>query len=132
MNIFDFLEHLHSLDIQVSAENGKLRINAPKEAITPEIRAELAARKDEILLVFSALEDIPLERQNGPLPLSLVQENLWQLHRLTPNTAAYTMHAVFRICGQLDIIALDTAIQMVVDRHEFLAHHLLKVCRWVV
>ena len=120
MNDFDFLAHLRTLDIQVIPENGKLRINAPPGAVTPALKDELTTRKAEILAILSAMEPIQTAPQGGPLPLSLGQEHLWQLHRLTPDTAAYNMYAVFHLHGQLDIPALEIAICRVVERHESL------------
>ena|GEM_PF-2416035 len=120
MNVLDFIAHLRTLDIQLSAENGKLRINAPKGAITPEIKSELTARKAEILALLSEVETIVVEREEGELPLSLAQEHLWQLHRLTPDTIAYNMHVVLRLCGPLNVGALETAVSHVVARHQIL------------
>ena len=57
MNVYEFLAHLRELDIQIAAEDGKLRINAPIGAVTPAIKAEISARKAEILAV---LEDVDL------------------------------------------------------------------------
>lgn len=120
MNALDFLTHLRTLDIQVSAADGKLRINAPQGAVTPEIKAELASRKAEILSLLSEVEPLVIERQADELPLSLAQEHLWQLHRLTPNTLAYNMHAVFRLRGPLNVAALETAVSAVVEHHQIL------------
>ena len=117
MNLFDFLAHLRSLDIQVIAENGKLKVNAPQGSVTPEIKNELNARKRDILSLLEGLEPIPRVSRDGPLPLSPAQEHLWQLQRLTPNTVAYNMYAVFRLCGPLDINVFEQAIGAVVERH---------------
>ena len=118
MNVFDFLTHLRSLDIQVTVNQGKLRINAPKGAVTPDLLSELSARKGEILSLLSNMDPILTEGEEAPL--SLAQENLWQLHRLTPDTTAYNMYAVFRLHGQLDVPALEMAIHSIVERHKIL------------
>lgn len=120
MNVLDFIADLRRLDIQLYAENGKLRINAPAGAITPEIKSELSARKAEILALLSDVEPLVIDRRDGELPLSMAQEHLWQLHRLTPDTIAYNMHVVLRLCGPLNVSALETAISHVVERHQIL------------
>jgi hypothetical protein len=117
LNVFDFLARLRSMGIQVTAENGKLKVNAPQGAVTPEIRKELHARKSAILSLLGGLDTIPLIDRNGPLPLSPAQDHLWQLQRLTPDTAAYNMYAVFRLCGPLDIDNFEQAMRAVAERH---------------
>jgi natural product biosynthesis luciferase-like monooxygenase protein len=47
--IYSFLAKLRERDIQVSAEGGRLRCNAPPGALTSELRDELHQRKNEIL-----------------------------------------------------------------------------------
>lgn len=118
MNIIDFLTHLRSLDIQVAVNQGKLRINAPGGAVTPDILSELNARKGEILSLLSDIDTIPTRGEEAPL--SLAQENLWQLHRLTPETTAYNMYAVFHLHGYLNVQALEIAISSIIERHRIL------------
>ena len=52
MKTVDFLEHLRSLDIRVNVNGEQLRINAPNGSLTPELQAELRARKAEILALL--------------------------------------------------------------------------------
>ena len=54
MNTADFLEELGRLGIQVSAEQGSLRIHAPRGAVTADIKEQLSVRKAEII-AFLAL-----------------------------------------------------------------------------
>ncbi|MCO5195725.1 MAG: condensation domain-containing protein [Anaerolineae bacterium] len=120
MNLFDFLAQLRALDIQLSAENGKLRINAPKGAVTPAIKSELAAHKADLLALLTETTPIVRVSREAPLPLSVAQEQLWQLLRLTPDNSAYNMYIAFRLCGPLDIAALEKALHAVSERHEIL------------
>lgn len=120
MNTFEFLSQLRALDIQLSAENGNLRINAPKGAVTPAIRSELAAHKADLLALLTETAPIARATRDAPLPLSVAQEQLWQLLRLTPDNVAYNMYIAFRLCGALDSAALENALLAVVERHEIL------------
>lgn len=121
MSTFAFLTRLRDLDIQVSAENGKLRVNAPKGALTPDIRAELTQRKpDLIALLTESVDAVSPVPRDGDLPLSLAQEQLWRLHALQPDSAAYTMYSVSRLLGPLDVSALSVAVDQLVARHETL------------
>lgn len=45
----EFIAHLRTLDIRITVNGERLRCNAPKGALTDQLRAELAARKAEIL-----------------------------------------------------------------------------------
>ncbi|NEO28499.1 MAG: hypothetical protein F6K03_16880, partial [Kamptonema sp. SIO4C4] len=44
-----FLSELSSLDIKLLAQGDRLRCNAPKGTLTPELKAQLVQRKSEIL-----------------------------------------------------------------------------------
>ncbi|WP_071927739.1 amino acid adenylation domain-containing protein [Nocardia mangyaensis] len=56
----------------------------------------------------------------GRIPLSLPQQRLWFLNRLSPESSAYNIAFVLRIGGDLDIAALRAALTDLVQRHEVL------------
>jgi amino acid adenylation domain-containing protein len=64
----------------------------------------------------------PIGRRNRahPAPLSFSQERLWFLHQLDPYSAAYNVPASVRLEGLLDVEALRTALDRLVERHEIL------------
>ncbi|PYI65156.1 non-ribosomal peptide synthetase [Arthrobacter livingstonensis] len=64
----------------------------------------------------------PLGRQErpSPLPLSHAQRRLWFLNRFEPASGAYNIPIVLRLSGQLDVAALERAVNDVVARHESL------------
>ncbi|MFJ8923571.1 amino acid adenylation domain-containing protein [Streptomyces sp. NPDC102415] len=57
---------------------------------------------------------------SGPHQLSFAQQRLWFLDRLTPGSALYNVPLVLEITGRLDLSALRTALQELLDRHEVL------------
>ena len=130
MMVVDLLEELRRRGIQLWAEGDKLRFRAPDQALTPELRAELAARKTEILsfLQKGALATrtadaptIPVAPRGGPLPLSFAQQRLWFLDQLDPAAgAAYHIPLALLLSGPLDLTALHRALAAVVERHEAL------------
>ncbi len=129
MKIFELLAHLQDLKVRVWAQDGELKVSAPKGALTAELRAELGARKAEILAVLSARESagtssslppIPRVPRNGDLPLSFTQQRIWFLDQLEPNLATYNMWIPCRMGGPLDIPALERALTEIVRRHEVL------------
>src|SRR5215813_12427528 len=65
---------------------------------------------------FSAVS----EEEVFVFPLSFAQQRLWFLHLLDPQSSAYNMPFALRLLGQLDIPALERALNEIVRRHEVL------------
>jgi amino acid adenylation domain-containing protein len=128
MKTADFLSHLRTLDIVISAEGDQLQVSAPKRALTPELREQLAIRKPEILeflndsypLNRSEFETIERISRQGDLPLSFAQTRLWFLEQMAPGTAAYTVPMAWRLSGNLDFSILERSLSEIVRRHEVL------------
>ncbi|MBD2468775.1 non-ribosomal peptide synthetase [Nostoc sp. FACHB-145] len=126
--IAEFLSDLCSLDIKLWVENERLRCNAPKEALTPDIKAELAARKSEIIAFISQAnqalksnsESIQPASRQGNIPLSFAQQRLWFLSQLEPNSSAYNIPAAVRLTGKLNVAALSKSLNEIIRRHEIL------------
>ncbi|MGH7970102.1 MAG: HAD-IIIC family phosphatase, partial [Limisphaerales bacterium] len=55
--------------------------------------------------------------------MSFVQERLWFLDQLRPGSDAYNVPAALRFKGELNVPALETALNAVVQRHEALRSH---------
>ncbi|TBU98694.1 condensation domain-containing protein, partial [Phytopseudomonas dryadis] len=60
-----------------------------------------------------------------PLQLSYAQERQWFLWQLDPDSTAYHIPLALRMCGALDVQALEKAFQGVVARHDVLRTTLL-------
>ncbi|PVZ68903.1 non-ribosomal peptide synthetase [Pelagibaculum spongiae] len=54
------------------------------------------------------------------IPLSFQQERLWFLSRLNPESAAFNMPLAMLIRGKVNSVALNRALQMLVNRHSIL------------
>ena len=122
----EFLSSLRSLGVKLSAEDGRLRYNAPSGMMTLDLLDELAARKTEILnflreagaashMQAPAIVAAP---RSGELPLSFAQMRLWLLDRLEPGMATYNVPADYRLKGKLDLGALEKSLRELVRRHE--------------
>ncbi|HEU4595090.1 MAG TPA: amino acid adenylation domain-containing protein, partial [Pyrinomonadaceae bacterium] len=63
----------------------------------------------------------PLPRDGGqPLPLSFAQQRLWFLDQLDPDSTVFNLPDAVRLCGPLDVQALERSLDEIVRRHEVL------------
>ena len=84
--------------------------------------SRLARAVERALAEGGAAQASPLVRvpRDGPLPASFPQQRLWFLDQLEPGRASYHIPAAVRLRGQLDIRALERALNEVIRRHEVL------------
>jgi amino acid adenylation domain-containing protein len=112
----DWLRDLAAQGVELWFEGDRLRFRAPKGALGPEERAELAARRAEILAQLRA-EAAATERT---YPLSFSQQSLWFLHQQVPDSTAYHVALSARVLSPVDEGALRHALQALSDRHAIL------------
>src|ERR687886_2492731 len=129
MTLDEFLSHLRGLDVRIWADGDRLRLDAPKEVLTPELRAELAERKAEILVFLREHAAIghspppPIEpvSRDETLPLSFGQQWLWFLDQVEPDNPYFnTSPIAVRLTGQLNVAALERSFDEIARRHEVL------------
>ncbi|MEA2119042.1 non-ribosomal peptide synthetase [Halovibrio sp. HP20-50] len=56
-------------------------------------------------------------REDDVLPLSYSQQQLWFLHRYSPDLTAYNQPRAYRLTGNVDARALECAFQALIQRH---------------
>lgn len=78
--------------------------------LSPEKKRELLAQ-----LLMAKAQSAASEHE-----LSYGQRSMWFMHRLAPDSPAYTVAYAGRIRGALDVAALERAAQALVDRHPML------------
>jgi amino acid adenylation domain-containing protein len=59
-------------------------------------------------------------RRDQPLPLSFIQEGIWFLQRLVPESTTYNVPRALRIRGELDVEKVRAAFAALERRHEIL------------
>ena len=100
-----------------------------REAVGVDLAVRQVFESPTVTGLVEALRDgrptttLPLERQprnREPLPLSSAQKRLWFLDQLESGSAFYNIPAALRLLGELDVLALEAALQRIVDRHESL------------
>ncbi len=130
MSTLDFLTSLRErgVVVRLAPEGTSLAVSAPKGALDDASRAELAARKDEILRFLSdaaagaeaAVAPLEPRDPDAPLRLSAAQERVWNLHRLSRGDAGLNIPVAWKVSGAVDTARLATALAGVVARHDTL------------
>ncbi|HEY0607123.1 MAG TPA: amino acid adenylation domain-containing protein, partial [Herpetosiphonaceae bacterium] len=128
MTIIELLDRLRELNITLWAEGDRLRFQAPKGALTDELRAMLAEHKAEVLVLLreaataTQAEHTPIRRapHDDRLPLSFAQQRLWFLDQLEPNSPLYNIISAVRLTGRLDTSALQRSFDAIAERHAVL------------
>ncbi|MCZ4521275.1 non-ribosomal peptide synthase/polyketide synthase [Rhodococcus ruber] len=77
----------------------------------------LSARIESMMDSASSPSLVPVDR-GQPLPLSLAQQRMWVINRLDPESGAYNIPLALRLDGDLDIAALQYAVERAIARHE--------------
>src|ERR1043165_5436441 len=93
------LARLRAADVRLALDAGKLKVNAPKGALTDELRATIGARREELIHALKQANDASAERAKGPqriprtapLPVSSAQQRLWFLDRMAPGSPLYNI-----------------------------------------
>lgn len=128
MKASDFISNLQTLDIRLTGDGERLRVDAPNGTVTAELRAQIAERKAELLMFLrdqpsfasSILPPIPRRETKDRAPLSFAQERMWFLEQLEPGSTVYNICRASRLSGSLNIAALEASLREIVRRHEVL------------
>ncbi len=122
------LANLRTHDVKLWVENDKLRLSAPKGALSDDLRAELSRHKEEILRFLNsirsagrsdAIELVAVPRTES-LPVSFSQQRLWFLNQFEPGNPAYNIPGTRRLKGVLRFEALQRTLDEITRRHETL------------
>ncbi|MEW5929753.1 MAG: amino acid adenylation domain-containing protein [Gemmatimonadota bacterium] len=80
----------------------------------------LAMLLDEAGIEAGEAERIPRRAPDARVPLTFAQRRLWFLDQLEPGNRVYNEVMSLRLAGDLDVAALEGALNAVVERHEAL------------
>jgi amino acid adenylation domain-containing protein len=91
-------------------------------------RSNLSAAKRELLekrlrrdkTAAPQVQMIARRSEQDAAPLSFAQQRLWFLDQLEPGSAGYNLPGALRLCGPLDVAALERSLNAIVARHEAL------------
>ena len=120
------LARLRDLDVKVWVDGERLRVNAPRDVLTAELRADLAEHKAALIQLLAAAPgavDAPAPPDGAAAPLTFSQRRLWFLDQLRPNSPEYNIPGATRLVGRLERAALERAITTIIERHATLRTH---------
>jgi amino acid adenylation domain-containing protein len=132
MTVALLFEELARLSVNVHLDGGKLRVNAPRGVLTPELMTRIQSERDAVIAVLQAaleptpeLEPIVARPPAEPTPLTHAQYQLWFLSQLAGSTAMLNVPLTLRLRGPLDTRALELAVSDVGRRHDALTSRVL-------
>ncbi|MEO1027446.1 MAG: amino acid adenylation domain-containing protein, partial [Pseudomonadota bacterium] len=122
MSVDSLITELAEKGVRLALKDGRISVDAPRSAMTDELRARLKANKDALLayLLDRTPPDIKPIPRNGDYVLSPGQERLWLVNKFGQDRGSYNVNAAFRINGALDVEKLRAAITALTVRHEVL------------
>ena len=139
MSMMTILRQLNEGGVFPYVEQGKLKTKSATQALTPELVALIKGNKDALIAYLEAHSDkstgenaqeqppsnqqqripaVPRNRDN--YPLSFAQQRLWVLDQLEGDGHEYNVNFVIQLNGELNIPALQQALDVLVSRHEIL------------
>jgi amino acid adenylation domain-containing protein len=124
MSFIGVLQDCQRNGIKLTVRQGKLLADGPDGSLTGELRSRLAAHKAEImawLLERSASRDgVSAQPERAHYPLSFAQQQLWLVDQLQDGSSEYNLPAAFELNGALNRDAMQSALDLVVERHAVL------------
>lgn len=131
MRTAELISHLSGLGVELWAQGGRLRLNAPKGIVNSALRLELSQRKGEILKLLgeqgrTSAEALPRavprpEQRHEPFPLTDLQEAYWIGRTGDFELGNVGSHFYLEIdFAGLDLGRLDRALQRLIERHDML------------
>ena len=114
------LAEAYARGLRLYVDDGRLRCLAPHGDIDPKLRARLVEHRQELLQVLSKRNEVATIDEPDVAPMSQVQQSFYYDHLLYPESSAFNMCFSVLIDGQLDLRALQTAVDAIVRRHTIL------------
>lgn len=132
MTVPALLADLTRRGIKIAVSGDQLDVRAPKGALSPALRGEIASRKAEILRYLSLrdargavheLQEIVPDRArlHEPFPLTDIQQAYWVGRSALFAQGDISIHCYLEIdCKRLDVARLESALERVVAQHDML------------
>lgn len=133
--IDELIKRLRDLEITLWLDGEQLGLRAPKGVMTPTLAQEIKACKSELISFLQQAEqsNTPDVSAISPAPRSphdqslrtpsFGQQRLWFLDRLEGPSSTYNMSLVIQLAGEVNLDAIQYALNAIISRHEVLRSH---------
>ncbi|MFZ8201897.1 non-ribosomal peptide synthetase, partial [Alteromonas portus] len=127
MTLSNLFHELAQKQISITLDdNNNLRLRGKKELLTQSLKATIRDNKPQIVAMLQATKNgdspviMPVDRQIGAHKLSFSQQRLWMLNQIDGDSRHYNMPIGLHMQGELNVDALNLALNAIVQRHEVL------------
>ena len=105
-----------------SVANGKLKVSGNIKSLDATTKKYITDYKPEIISYLRSASRPKINNvlQDGQIPLSFSQYRMWLMFQMSSVTEQYNIPAALKLSGQLDVEALEKAINGVIQRHHIL------------
>ena len=121
---YQLLAHLESIKCRLFLDGDKLKIDAPKGAISEELKVKIKKHREELISHLSKRAtnqfSIPLAKECPSYPISYAQRRLWILSQFKGGSEVYNIPSIIPIHQNLDVAILRNSVMHMVARHEIL------------
>jgi amino acid adenylation domain-containing protein len=117
MNPADLVKLADGAGVRLWVEDGALRFRSTQGRLSEELRAKLAANRDELIRWL-------VESGRRTAPLSFNQTRLFLIDEIDRRQSTYNMAVAFRSRSRLPVDKLERAVRRIVRRHESLRSRL--------
>lgn len=115
MQLERFLQQLAAKQVRLFTEQGQLKFQAPKGALTDQDRAQLKAHKEAVMRLLTSGNDAAVRA-----PLTDSQEMIRLVEQRNNGSQVYYISMTHELSGTLDIPLLQASLQRLPERHEAL------------
>ncbi|MBA2237541.1 MAG: amino acid adenylation domain-containing protein, partial [Lysobacter sp.] len=124
------LEKARAKNVDLSVVDGRLKVRAKPGALDDELRQEITQMKERLIELLTEIQSSQLEHGNEVIkpvprdaagsPLSFAQQRLWFIDRHESGSSQYNIPNALTLRGVLNKVALQKALDTLMERHEVL------------
>ncbi|MDG4771311.1 condensation domain-containing protein [Solwaraspora sp. WMMD792] len=123
MTFDELLEYIAGHDVRLTGTGDTLHYDAPAAAMGPQLVTALRSHKGELMRWLAAPAH---EREVTRAPLSAQQERVVEVAGSSTHPASWNVGLRLELVGDLDVAALDAALDGLVARHHALRARLIR------